>query len=141
MSTLAIVLHNKIHHKGFFFFYLKSDCKPCKVLIYFCFALIADGPKITCRDNQSVMENVPFILSCNVTGFPRPDLTFYKDGEEVELRDKLTRRDGGFYNIFASNSLQRVKSQINITVVCESLFFPVSLLCPAGRLSSSYLTC
>lgn len=84
--------------------------------------MIADGPKITCRDNQSVMENVPFILSCNVTGFPRPNLTFYKDGEEVELRDKLTRKDGGFYTVIASSRQQRVNSQIKITVICKSLY-------------------
>lgn len=78
---------------------------------------------MTCTDHQSVRENLPFVLSCNVTGFPRPNLTFHKDGDEVELRDKLSRQDGGFYTIGASNSQGAVKSQINITVVCKSFFF------------------
>lgn len=95
------------------------------------FVLIADAPKLTCNESQTVMENIPFTLSCIVEGFPIATLTFYKEGEEVKLQDKLRRKDGGFYTIKASNSQQTVTSQINITVICKSLLkkqnkFPLS---------------
>lgn len=83
------------------------------------FALTADGPKLSCSDSQTVMENVPFTLSCTVQGYPKPSLTFYKEGEEVDLRDKLTRKDEGLYNISASNGQETAISQINITVICK----------------------
>lgn len=69
------------------------------------------------------MENVDFKLNCNVTGYPVPNMTYYKDGEEVQLQNKLTRRDGGLYKIIANNTLQTANSQINIIVTCKSLFF------------------
>lgn len=69
------------------------------------------------------MENEPFHLSCLVEGYPKPNLTFFKDDEdEQQLLNELTRRGGGLYKIHASNGQQTVKSQINITVICKSLF-------------------
>lgn len=82
-------------------------------------------------------ENDPFKLNCIVEGHPKPILTLYKDDEEVQLPEKLTRKDGGFYKIHASINQQTVESHINISVICKSLFFffkqtpsqPISLLC------------
>lgn len=78
--------------------------------------LVLYGPELTCKDNQTVMQNVPFDLSCIVEGFPQPTLTFYKDHEEIQLKNKLTRKDAGLYIVNASNSQQTVTSQIDIFV-------------------------
>lgn len=110
--------------------------KPCEGNRWY-FALIADGPKLTCNDSQTVRENDPFKLNCIVEGHPKPNLTLYKEDEEVQLPDKLTRKDGGFYKIHASINQQTVESHINISVICKSLFFffkqipsqSISLLC------------
>lgn len=107
--------------------------------------LIADGPELTCKDNQTVMQNVPFNLSCIVEGFPQPTLTFYKDHEEIELKNKLTRKDAGLYIVNASNSQQTVTSQIDIFVNCKSLYgmnsSSINQFVVLGHLSSSCLTC
>lgn len=91
------------------------------------------------------MQNVPFNLSCIVEGFPEPTLTFYKDDEEVELKNKLTRKDAGLYKINASNSQQTVMSQIDIFVNCKSLFginsCSINKFVVLGHLSSTCLTC
>lgn len=107
--------------------------------------LIADGPELTCEDNQTVMQNVPFNLSCIMEGFPEPTLTFYKDDDERELKNKLTTEDAGLYIVNASNSQQTVTSQIDIFVNCKSLFgmnsSSINQFVVLGHLSSSCLTC
>lgn len=106
--------------------------------------LIADGPELTCKDTQTVMQNVPFNLSCIVEGFPEPTLTFYKDDDEIKT-NKLTRKDAGLYIVNASNSQQTVTSQIDIFVNCKSLFgmnsSSINQFVVLGHLSSSCLTC
>lgn len=107
--------------------------------------LIADGPELTCKDNQTVMQNVPFNLSCIVEGFPEPEMTFYKDEDEIELKNKLTKKDAGLYIINASYGQQTVTSQIYIFVHCKSLFgmnsSSINQFVVLGHLSSSCLTC
>lgn len=107
--------------------------------------VIADGPELTCKNNQTVMQNVPFSLNCTVKGFPKPELTFYKDDEEIELKNKLTREDEGLYKIHASNSQKTVMSQIEIFVYCKSLFgmnsSSINQFLVLGHLSPSCLTC
>lgn len=86
------------------------------------FVLLSDGPELICESNQTAIEHVPFTLKCIVTGYPKPELTFWKDGMEVFLPEKLKRKHDGPYVIKASNGQQTVESRINISVFCK-LFF------------------
>lgn len=106
--------------------------------------LIADGPELTCEGNQTVIQNVPFNPNCTVEGYPKPELTFYKDDEEIQLPAKLTRKDEGLYIMNASNSHQTVTSQIDIFVICKSLLgmnsSSIKQFVVLGHLSSYSLT-
>lgn len=95
---------------------LDSQCF-CVLLV-----LLSDGPELICESNQTAIEHVPFTLNCTLVGYPKPQLTIWKDGIEVFLPEKLRREHEGSYVISISNGRQTVKSQINISVICK-LFF------------------
>ena len=74
-------------------------------------------------------------LKCIVSGYPQPDITWFKDGHEVEgvksqtyFIEELTLESRGLYKCFASNELGNVTSG-NIYVKIR------------GQLVSSWLVC
>lgn len=81
--------------------------------------LLPDGPELICPSNYTVLEHTPHILTCTVEGYPKPNIIWYKDDEEVELPEKLTRRDAGQYFIVAESNIGTVNATVDITVICE----------------------
>lgn len=81
--------------------------------------LFPDAPELFCPGVYTVLEHAPHNLTCTVMGYPKPDIVWYKDGEEVELPENLTRHDAGQYLIVADNIMATVNATVNITVVCE----------------------
>lgn len=81
--------------------------------------LFPDAPELFCPSVYTVLEHAPHNLTCTVKGYPKPDIIWYKDGEEVELPENLTRHDAGQYLIVADNTMATVNATVNITVVCE----------------------
>ncbi|XP_008281317.1 hemicentin-2-like [Stegastes partitus] len=79
--------------------------------------LVLYGPELTCPPTYTAVEYAPHNLTCIVEGFPQPETLWFKDGEEVGLPEKLTRRDAGQYFITASNSLSSVNFTVDITVL------------------------
>ncbi|XP_070779073.1 roundabout homolog 1-like [Enoplosus armatus] len=75
------------------------------------------GPKLMCPSTYTALEYSPHNLTCIVEGYPKPETSWYKDGEEVELPENLTRSDMGQYLITASNSLTTVNHTVEITVI------------------------
>ncbi|KAK9534774.1 hypothetical protein VZT92_007197 [Zoarces viviparus] len=75
------------------------------------------GPEVKCPDTHTAVEDAPHNLSCVAKGFPQPEVTWYKDGEEVELPEKLTRRDTGQYWINVSSTLSSVNHTLDINVI------------------------
>ncbi|CAJ1075304.1 uncharacterized protein LOC109989268 [Xyrichtys novacula] len=75
------------------------------------------GPELSCPSTYTAQEHSPHNLTCTVEGYPQPNTTWYKDGEEVELPKYLTRSDAGQYIITASNNLLTVNLSLDITVL------------------------
>ncbi|XP_050930005.1 hemicentin-1 [Lates calcarifer] len=81
-----------------------------KVLIFY-------GPNLKCPNSYTAVEYVPHNLTCTVEGYPQPNITWYKDREEVSPPENLTRSDAGQYVITASNSLSSDNCTVEITVL------------------------
>ncbi|CAJ1075303.1 hemicentin-1-like [Xyrichtys novacula] len=79
--------------------------------------LVSYGPELSCPSTYTAQEHSPHNLTCTVEGYPQPNTTWYKDGEEVELPKYLTRSDAGQYIITASNNLLTVNLSLDITVL------------------------
>lgn len=62
---------------------------------------------------------MPHNLTCTVEGYPKPNIIWYKDGDEVVLQENLTRRDAGQYLIVAESTLATVNATVDIIVFCE----------------------
>ncbi|XP_070703581.1 hemicentin-1 [Pempheris klunzingeri] len=75
------------------------------------------GPILKCPSNYTALEYTPLNFTCFVEGFPQPETTLYKDGEEVEFPGNLTRSDAGQYLITASNDLSSVNVTMEINVI------------------------
>ncbi|XP_076608323.1 hemicentin-1 [Chaetodon auriga] len=75
------------------------------------------GPELKCPSNYTALEYAPHNPICTVEGYPKPETIWYKEGEEVELPENLTRRDTGQYLIIASNTLSSVNITVEITVI------------------------
>lgn len=82
--------------------------------------MLSDAPELDCPSNHTTLENNPLTLSCTVRGYPVPEVIWYKDGEEVDLKENLTRRDSGQYLITASNGVATVNVTVEIAVMCKS---------------------
>ncbi|XP_029997196.1 hemicentin-1 [Sphaeramia orbicularis] len=78
--------------------------------------LVLYGPELTCPLNYTTTEYAPFNLTCKVEGYPKPEITLYKDNDEVELPENLTRSDSGQYVIAASNQNDIVNVTVEIVV-------------------------
>ncbi|KAM8824674.1 hemicentin-1-like isoform 1-T1 [Synchiropus picturatus] len=74
-------------------------------------------PVLTCPHNVSIPENAPYNLTCTAEGNPQPQIIWFKDGEEVDLPENLTRGDAGQYLVLASNAFNRTAAAtVNIIV-------------------------
>lgn len=81
--------------------------------------LFTDGPELKCPSNYIAMEYTPHNLTCTVEGYPKPETIWYKDGDEVELPENLTRRDAGQYLIYASNNHSSVYHTVELVIICK----------------------
>ena len=95
--------------------------------ILFCFA---DQPKIlSAPSSQQVVEGNGAILFCNATGYPEPNITWTKQGNEIVLSmvevlnlTSLMREDNGaMYTCIVQNYLGTVKASAMVTVFCVSI--------------------
>lgn len=84
-----------------------------------CLFLLPDEPELSCPSVYTVLEHMPHNLTCTVAGYPKPNIIWYKDGEEVVLPENLTRHDAGQYVIVAESMLATVNATVDITVFCE----------------------
>lgn len=92
--------------------------RPCSTTKE-CLFLLPDEPELSCPSVYTVLEHMPHNLTCTVEGYPKPNIIWYKDGEEVVLPEYLTRRDAGQYVVTAENMLANVSVTVDISVFCE----------------------
>lgn len=83
-----------------------------------CLFLPPDEPELFCPSVYTVLEHMPHNLTCTVEGYPKPNITWYKDGD-VAHPENLTRHNAGQYLIVAENKLGTVNATVDITVLCE----------------------
>ncbi|KAM7387112.1 hypothetical protein PAMA_009640 [Pampus argenteus] len=75
------------------------------------------GPELNCTSKYIAIEYAPRNLTCTFEGYPEPKVTWYKDFNEVELPENLTRRDAGHYLITASNKLSNASHRLDIVII------------------------
>ncbi|XP_061158560.1 hemicentin-2 isoform X1 [Syngnathus typhle] len=76
--------------------------------------------ELICPNNYTVVEYAPhdLNLSCYVEGgSSEPLITWYKDGEQVELSETLTRFDAGQYVVVAALFSNTVNATVDLNVV------------------------
>ena len=75
--------------------------------------------------NVTVNETNPIVLGCDASGFPKPSITWTKNGQVVSKLKQLyiqssTRRDSGMYVCTASNGVGQDKTaKVYVTVQCK----------------------
>ncbi|XP_028267964.1 hemicentin-2 [Parambassis ranga] len=79
--------------------------------------LVLYEPVLACPSTYTALEDTTHNLTCVVKGYPQPVVIWFKDGEEVELPERLTRSDTGQYLITASNNLSSINVTVDITVL------------------------
>uniref|UniRef100_A0AAR2K4T8 Ig-like domain-containing protein n=1 Tax=Pygocentrus nattereri TaxID=42514 RepID=A0AAR2K4T8_PYGNA len=61
------------------------------------------GPEFDCPSEYESREHTLFLANCNVTASPEADVSWSRDGRNVERPHNLTRRDNGLYKVTAQN--------------------------------------
>lgn len=89
-------------------------------LLFFFF--FADGPELDCPSTYTAPEFSVNNMSCTVAGFPTPVVTWYKEYDDVELPEILTRRDSGQYTIHAVNNVSSVNVTVELIVNCRYIY-------------------
>ncbi|XP_054892048.1 hemicentin-2-like [Poeciliopsis prolifica] len=87
---------------------LTSVEKKVKLLVFY-------GPEWMCSHTYTILEYTRHNLTCS-QGFPEPTEIWYKDEEEIQLPDILTRSDAGQYFVRVSNNLTTNNSIVDIVV-------------------------
>ncbi|XP_061905820.1 hemicentin-2-like [Entelurus aequoreus] len=83
--------------------------------------VLHDDVQVTCPVLHHVMEHTSLgqNLPCAVEGFPKAQVSWYKDGEQVELSEPLTRYDAGPYVVVASNMYSSANATVELDVQYE----------------------
>lgn len=79
-------------------------------------------PKLTCSESYRVKEKTLFQPPCVVDGLPNPDVSFYKNGNLIELPYCPKRNDSGWYQLTASNKHGTVNSTFVLTILYAPVF-------------------
>lgn len=79
-------------------------------------AFPSDGPVVVC--NSSAYEGDTLETLCEVTGIPRPSVTWKKDGEPVSPTLRLNRTYTGEY-VMEARGASLVRERLQPAVLCE----------------------
>ena len=78
------------------------------------------SPKVTKKQTSyiKVFEHKPLTLNCDINGFPRPKITWLKDGHEI---DKNRHHDYEFENDGSVLSIESVEQKDRGVYVCKAV--------------------
>ncbi|XP_067088825.1 intercellular adhesion molecule 5 [Osmerus mordax] len=81
------------------------------------------APELICPVHYEGEEGKNHNLTCSAGGMPSPTIIWSKDGKEVDLPVRLTRKDSGEYNVSAINKhgTSYLKMDVNILYAPEFL--------------------
>uniref|UniRef100_A0A8C6U6B1 Ig-like domain-containing protein n=1 Tax=Neogobius melanostomus TaxID=47308 RepID=A0A8C6U6B1_9GOBI len=78
----------------------------CELLLFpentnhFLPCFVSDGPELdSCSDIYTVLEDSSIDLTCITRGYPKPEVTLYKDGEADINLENITRNEAGYYTV------------------------------------------
>ncbi|XP_046894898.1 hemicentin-1-like isoform X2 [Hypomesus transpacificus] len=74
------------------------------------------GPEIQCPESYVAAENAPPKLYCEAVGHPPPEITWFRDGEEVTRPESFSRRETGQYVIRATINSASVHHTLAIDI-------------------------
>jgi len=88
--------------------------------------LVGVQPTLQCQSSLSVRKGEQAILSCSVTGDPKPNITWTKESEPGNIIsynsalviDNVRIPDGGKYNVTAYNG-RSASVLVTLTVICK----------------------
>ncbi|XP_064170240.1 hemicentin-1-like isoform X2 [Anguilla rostrata] len=75
------------------------------------------GPIFNCSHKYEVTANERHALRCRAEGFPLPEVTWFKEDEEVELPAQMTWEDEGQYILTARNAFGTANHSMDIDVL------------------------
>ncbi|XP_035253442.1 hemicentin-1-like isoform X2 [Anguilla anguilla] len=75
------------------------------------------GPIFNCSHKYEVTANERHALRCRAEGFPLPEVTWFKEDEEVELPAQMTRENEGQYILTARNAFGTANHSMEIDVL------------------------
>ncbi|KAG7460303.1 hypothetical protein MATL_G00220130 [Megalops atlanticus] len=81
------------------------------------------APEFSCNYSYEVTEKQSYTLNCTAEGYPAPEVTWWKQGEKVELPAHLDRKHAGLYTLIANNTY----GTANHTLVIKVLFPPAEI--------------
>ncbi|XP_057717561.1 hemicentin-2-like isoform X2 [Corythoichthys intestinalis] len=98
--------------------------------------------ELTCPSTYTAIEYVPHNLSCSVkNGSPEALITWFKDGDEVELPETLSRYDAGQYVVVATLFSSTVNTTVELDVVYPPSEIEELVDIKAERGSEVFLKC
>lgn len=95
------------------------------MLSFLCLYCVTDAPSFVVKPtNKTITEGSSVVFTCNVTGNPIPEITWFKDGETVAKGKKLmfvtNRNQSGEYWCLAANGLNvTVNASASLDVQCK----------------------
>ncbi|KAG7460325.1 hypothetical protein MATL_G00220060 [Megalops atlanticus] len=75
------------------------------------------APKFSCNYSYEVTEKQSYTLNCTAEGYPAPEVTWWKQGEKVELPAHLDRKHAGLYTLIANNTYGTANHTLEIKVL------------------------
>ena len=109
--------HGNVFNTSFSWFFKQRNYS----MLFFCFAL--DPPNITyISANMTVNQSESVNLNCRADGYPKPDITWSKDGNIINSPFTVRgKSDEGLYVCNASNGIGNASiKSVFITVECKS---------------------
>ena len=88
---------------------------------------MAVQPTLQCPEKVSVKQGEQAIISCNVTGDPKPNITWTKDSQVISRNSTLVIynvgiSDGGTCNVTANNG-RSVAVLVELDILCKFVSF------------------
>lgn len=77
-----------------------------------------DPPQLNCRERYEVKEKTDW-QPCLADGLPKPDISLYKNGKNIQLPFYPKWSDSGLYHLTASNKHGNVNSYFTLNILCK----------------------
>ena len=77
-----------------------------------------DAPELICPVHYEGEEGKNHNLTCSAGGMPAPTIIWSKDGKEIHIPVRLTRKESGEYNVSAINKHGTSYRKMDVNILC-----------------------